>query len=145
MNKFCVYCGQELDSGSKFCHNCGAEVTDVVNSNNNLGNNNSVSVEKPFSAEQREVNRIAIVGLVSSILSYFICCGLLSLPSLIFSIAGLSRAKKLGGEGKGYAIIGIILSAIPLVLFIINMLFNFDIVEDNSFYNADVMMRLSSL
>lgn len=152
MNKFCVYCGKELDNNCKFCYNCGAEVgittdSDNINDSTDIKNevNSEFTVSNFNSKTSKYVNTMAIIGLVSSILSYFLCCGLLSLPSLIFSIIGLCKANKNGGEGRGMSIVGIVLSIIPIAFFILNILLNFVTVEDDGIYNTDIMMILFSL
>ena len=53
-------------------------------------------------------NTMAIVGFVMSFFS--------GLIGLIFSIIGMSQIKKTGEPGKGYALAGIIISAISMFL-----------------------------
>ena len=53
-------------------------------------------------------NTMAIVGFVMSFFN--------GLIGLIFSIIGMSQIKKTGEPGKGYALAGIIISAVSMFL-----------------------------
>ena len=71
----------------------------------------------PIKSKDTTLNFIALSGFVVSILSvpfFFLCLG--QLLGLILSIIGLSDAKKCGNKGRGFAVIGIILSSILIVL-----------------------------
>jgi len=72
-----------------------------------------VNYEEPKSGS----NGIAIAGFVTSLVSFFACCGcgFLWIVSLILSIVGAVKSKKVGGKGKGLAIAGIIISSIQAV------------------------------
>lgn len=96
---FCKNCGKEIDDGAVVCPNCG------------VATENMAKVSAPAAPAQK--NTIAIVGFV---LSFFT-----SLIGLIVSIVGLVNAKKpeYNGDGKGFAIAGIIISSIETVLIII--------------------------
>ncbi len=95
---FCKNCGKEIDDSAVVCPNCG------VATENMAKNTTPVPAQK---------NTIAVVGFV---LSFFT-----SLIGLIVSIVGLVNAKKpeYNGDGKSFAIAGIIISSIETVLIII--------------------------
>ena len=92
--KYCPNCGKEINSDSLYCTDCSTNTN--INKNNNS-------------------NGIAIGGFVCSLLG-------LSIIGLVLSCIGLSKSKKLNGNNKGFAIAGIILSAIKIVLAIILLL-----------------------
>lgn len=67
-------------------------------------------------------NEIAIIGFICSLCGYF-SAGLTSIVGLILSIIGLKKSKKLDGSNKIFAKIGIILSALQILLIILFILF----------------------
>ena len=118
MSKFCTNCGTKLDDGVKFCTSCGKATESDTISNNNQPVNNTTNVTVNNGGEKK-TNGLAIAGFVMSIVSVFLCCGILNVPGLILSIVGLVKAKDYNGDGKGLAIAGIIISAIVIVIGII--------------------------
>jgi len=107
MNKYCSGCGKELEENEKVCKNCGKNVETI----------NQTVLSQTTTNNSKKTNGFAIAGFVISIVSIF-CCGLPSWLGLVFSIIGLVNANKGEGEGKGFAIAGIVISAILLVLLI---------------------------
>lgn len=92
---YCNNCGKEINDKAAVCPYCGV-----------LTNQNAI---------QKESNTMAIVGFV---FSFFI-----AIVGLICSIIGYKRAPELGGNGKGLALAGIIISAISLALTIFLVIF----------------------
>ncbi|HEX3625082.1 MAG TPA: DUF4190 domain-containing protein [Verrucomicrobiae bacterium] len=77
----------------------------------------------PVVSYQRKTNGYALWGMICGIVAVFFClCCCLSIPlgalGLIFSLIGLSQINELPDvyEGRGMAIVGIILSALGLGL-----------------------------
>ena len=99
---FCKNCGKEIDDKAAVCIHCG-----VPTANNQP---QQVVVTTP------PTNTFAIVGFVLSLLGG-------SLISLILSIIGLkkSRLPEYCGNGKGFAVAGIILSSLALFGIIITI------------------------
>ena len=91
---FCKNCGKEIDDNAAICPHCGV----VVNS-------------AQFQPVKQETNTIAIVGFI---LSFFT-----ALIGLIVSCVGLKRSKELGGNGRGFAIAGIIIGGLEIALIVI--------------------------
>ncbi len=91
---FCKNCGSQIDDNAVVCPNCGVATN----------NYNAAPVEK-------QSNTIAIVGFI---LSFFI-----AIAGLVCSIIGYKKSKELNGNGKGFALAGIIISAIEIILTII--------------------------
>ena len=63
-----------------------------------------------------KTNGFAVAGFVISIVSLILCCGTISILSLVFSIIGAVQSKDLNGNGKGMAIAGIVISAVGIFL-----------------------------
>ena len=122
MARFCTNCGKEVAETEAFCANCGTSLNGGVNPNNtNMMNtmNNTNNVNKTGSG-------MTIAGFVCSLVS-FLCCGLLSIVGLILSIIGLRNINsgKEDASKKWMAIVGIVLSSIGLLWFIISLLSGF--------------------
>ena len=121
MANFCVHCGSNLEGGSNVCPNCGAKVeesngaveTVVVDTPNQ---NTNQTYQKP---NTNPTNGLAVSGFITSLVSLILCCGSLSLISLILSILGAVDAKKKNGSGNGLAVAGIIISVVGMLLVII--------------------------
>ncbi len=89
----CTNCGAEIDDNAIICPNCHAQV-------------------KPRQNEpQNKKNTIALVGFI---LSFFV-----AIAGLICSIIGLRHVKECGGNGKGFALAGIIISCVEILFTII--------------------------
>ena len=108
MAKFCISCGKELPEGAVACPNCGASQN--ANPQPQVVANN---------AQQSGTNGLAIAGFIVSLVSLVLCCGSASVISLVLSIIGSVKAKNYDGNGKGFAIAGIIISAVGIAVFIV--------------------------
>ncbi len=140
---FCPNCGAQYDAGAKFCEDCGtpfeivkaepvsAPVQDSfdapVNDDSKFA---PPSYEAPqpaaqpqpapvyntqaqYQAEpQQSTDGVCIAGLICSLL-------LSGLLGLILSIVGINRVKKSGAPGKGFAVAGIIISILKMVVIVI--------------------------
>lgn len=77
---------------------------------------------QPVAPQTEKTNAMALTGFIISICSAVLCCcGLLAIPGLIFSIIGMSQTKD-GKKGKGFALAGVIISAIVLVIWIVSLI-----------------------
>ena len=121
MAKFCTNCGAEISEGYAFCEKCGTPVEG--------GTPQAQPIPQPqvvvnnVAPTTSQSNGMAIAGFVTSLVNAILCCGGISLISLILSIVGCVNAKKYNGNGKGLAIAGIIISAIFMVIGLIYWLF----------------------
>ena len=131
MANFCVHCGNNLEGGANVCPNCGAKVEDaneavetVVVDNPVPNANQAYQGAQPTyqNTNSKPTNGLAIAGFITSLVSMFLCCGSISLISLILSILGVVDAKKKSGSGNGLAIAGIIISVVGMLLVIITSL-----------------------
>ena len=89
---FCKNCGKEIDDRAVVCPYCGVQVGGL-------------------DAAQEKTNTLAIVGFI---LSFFI-----AIAGLICSIIALKRAPSFGGNGKGLATAGIVISIVAIVIAVI--------------------------
>ena len=94
---FCTNCDKEINDNAAICPYCG-----VVANKNALSN---------ASSNTNQSNTMAIVGFI---FSFFF-----ALVGLICSIIGFKRAPEFGGNGKGLALAGIIISSISIIITII--------------------------
>ncbi len=126
MNQHCPACGTKIEGDSKFCTTCGYSLEANNNQNNNASTNydinNNFTTYEGVKVAAGNQNGLAIAGLVTSIVSLVLCCGSISLISLILSIIGMNKAKELNGAGKGLALAGLIVSIVGMLLFLFWML-----------------------
>ena len=138
-DKFCATCGAQLPEAASSIEEATAKAIDEKETSNIISaspdtsmasnvkpepekeqtpppvyqnvNNTYVQVTPPPS------NTTALVGLISSLVSLVLCAGTLGLVSLIISIVGAVNVKKTG-TGKGFAIAGIIISAVQILFWV---------------------------
>ncbi len=96
---YCRNCGQEINDNAVICPHCGVLVNDTA------------------LQTKQETNSLALVGFI---LSFFT-----GLVGLILSCIGLSRSKRMNGDGRGFAIAGIIISALEMVVWLFVAIFIF--------------------
>lgn len=88
---YCKSCGSQLDDEAVVCPYCGV----------------ATGVNQPAQTHSNETNTLAIVGFV---LSFFT-----ALIGLIISAIALHKAKtEYNGNGKGFAIAGIVIGAVEM-------------------------------
>ena len=89
---FCKFCGKEINDNAVICPNCGVATDNY---------NNAATAP-----EQK--NTMALIGFI---LSFFV-----AIAGLIISIIAYKNAKKpeYNGDGKNFALAGIIISAVSL-------------------------------
>ncbi len=114
MAKFCVNCGNELKEDQDFCTKCGKKISSNVQTNGNINEQTSP-----------KNNSYALTGFILGLISMF-CInlfGIVGLLAIIFSSVGLSQINKTHEDGKGMAIVGLVLGIIGLIVGIILTLF----------------------
>lgn len=100
---YCKNCGNEIHDDAVVCIHCGVPTQNYNN--------------QPQQQNYQQSNTMAIVGFI---LSFFI-----ALAGLICSIIGLQRAdNELNGNGRGFAIAGIVISSISLAVTVIVVIIN---------------------
>ncbi|MGN1372535.1 MAG: hypothetical protein ACI4VK_00640 [Candidatus Coproplasma sp.] len=116
-HKFCMYCGSNLESGVKFCPNCGGAVQPVKPT--------QAIQSAPVPDSGKRVNGFGIAGFVLSILSLFAFGSPMQIlivgAAFGLSLAGVILRKKLKGV-YGLAIAGLAISSAVIVIDIIVML-----------------------
>ncbi len=108
---YCKNCGKELPDGAKFCRECGAAQSEAYTNRNASGFQAPPYVMPVY--VKKEYNILAILGLVFS----FLVC----IAGLVLSILGYRKADEMGGEGKGLALAGIIVSAVSIGLVVLTL------------------------
>ena len=138
-DKFCASCGAKLPDDASSIDEATAKVIDEKETSNIISASPDTSmasnVRPESSSEQTPPpvyqnvnntyvqvtpppsNTTALIGLISSLVSLILCAGTLGLVSLIISIVGAVNVKKTG-TGKGFAIAGIIISAVQIVFWV---------------------------
>ena len=160
---FCTHCGSKVNDNDTVCGHCGA-LTELgekvcrhdamppadgraVNPDGSLNkdayrpaassSNGGTYYYAPQNAGyqppvERKSNTMALAG--------FICAFVAPLIGLILSIIGSKRAGELGGEGKGMATAGIVISIVTMVLSFIAIVayigIIFEIINDPYYYNG---------
>ena len=107
--RYCSKCGSEIKEGSSFCQNCGEKINSIPSqpATNTTTSNGST-----------KTNGLAIAGFIISLVAAF-SFGSSSLLGLILSIIGLTQINKSNDKGKGFAIAGIVISSIMLIVSIL--------------------------
>ena len=105
--RYCSKCGAENTEDQKVCSACSWVLT-------------SQSTQP---AADAKTSGLAITAFVLGV-SSFLCAILTTVPAIIFGIVSLVKINKSNGrlKGKGFAIAGIAVSGVMLVVFVIAML-----------------------
>ena len=133
---FCEKCGFNNNDGASFCRNCGAPIT-------NTAQQSYPPYQPPVQTVKPKIPSLGM-GIASMVLGAttcaFLCYAVLISPcaivGLILGCMANSRAKAVGRK-NGFAIAGIITSAIGIVLVLLSLvffIFLFDTV-DSRFYD----------
>lgn len=139
-DKFCATCGAQLPEAASSIEEATAKAIDEKETSNIISASPDTSMASNVKPEPEKeqtpppvyqnvnntyvqvtpppTNTTALVGLISSLVSLVLCAGTLGLVSLIISIVGAVNVKKTG-TGKGFAIAGIIISAVQIVTWIL--------------------------
>ncbi|MDE6058564.1 MAG: zinc-ribbon domain-containing protein [Clostridia bacterium] len=101
---YCKKCGNFINDGATFCTQCGEPVSGTATPTY------TPQYQQPVA--QKQTNTLAIVGFI---LSFFF-----TLVGLICSIIAYKNAdSQYGGNGKGLALAGIIISSIAMAVAVI--------------------------
>jgi hypothetical protein len=73
--------------------------------------------------QQSGTSGMAIASLVVSLASLLFTCGTTSFIGAILGVLGMRETKRTGQEGYGLALAGLIIGAIPAVLWIVWLVF----------------------
>ena len=138
-DKFCATCGAQLPEAASSIEEATAKAIDEKETSNIISASPDTSMASNVKPEPEKeqtpppvyqnvnntyvqvtpppTNTTALVGLISSLVSLVLCAGTLGLVSLIISIVGAVNVKKTGA-GKGFAIAGIIISAVQILFWV---------------------------
>ena len=99
---FCYKCGKEIKDEAINCPYCGVEQP--------LHTSDSQSIKSQY-------NTLCVIGFAVSCISFFINpSGLCAIAGIILSIIGMLDAKKKYEKGKVFAILGVFIGAVVIVL-----------------------------
>ena len=112
---YCRYCGNELDENG-FCKNCG-----IVFENNQQPPVVYVNTQQKEREEREEprTSGMAVAGFIMAILQLFLngnISNILYLLAIIFSFVGMSHTKNGEMRGRGFAVVGLIITLTPFIL-----------------------------
>ena len=111
---YCKHCGFELQEEVNYCPACGKSQLEPVQREPVNTPPEPVSAAPP----QKPVNLSCVVGFslscVSFLLNFF---GLTALAGLILSVTGLRQLPVRNERGKGFAVAGIALAVVSLLVF----------------------------
>ena len=102
---YCYKCGREIEEATHVCPYCGAKQT--------------VHTAGP-QAGRSQYNLLCVIGFAVSCISLFIDYrGLFAVVGIILSIIGMMNARQKNEKGKVFAILGIVIGAVEIVLTVI--------------------------
>lgn len=104
---FCKHCGKEIADDAIVCPYCGVQVG-------------------ALRAAEQKTNVLAIVGFI---FSFFV-----AIVGLICSIIGLKNVPECGGNGKGLATAGIVISIVSMALALIITIIGIAVVASSGSY-----------
>ena len=111
MSKYCTKCGKELKNEDIFCGYCGNQMIEETEDGEKV-----VTVSK--------TNGLAVAGFVVSLSSLLISFwGITSVVGIILSAVALSQIKKTNESGKGFALAGLIICIIEIIIMFVAFLF----------------------
>ena len=108
---FCKTCGSEINDHAIICPKCGCSTQD-----DKVKTTNNASPE-----EKKKMNIFCLIGFIFSLFGdiVFLLSFVFAPLGFVFSLIGIIQANKKDQSLKGLAIAGIILSAVPLLIWIL--------------------------
>jgi len=123
--RYCDRCGNQVKSDDVYCEKCGHEID-----SSNAATYTPPTIVLP---QEKKDNVAALTGFVCALFAP-LCCGFTTVPGFIISLYGFFQRKSCYPEREGYALCGIIVSGIllliPLMLFIMYMIFGISILGE---------------
>ena len=111
---YCKYCGTKLDDDG-LCPKCG--IVFETQPRIVYENPQTTYVEKP--REIPKTSGMAVAGFVLAVLQFFMdgdISVILGFLSFVFSLVGMSHTKNGAMRGRGFAIVGLLITLFPLIL-----------------------------
>ena len=142
MNKFCVYCGEKLNSADKFCGKCGKAINQLSNSPKN---NNILSILGLVFAIISAIFLVIFIAIPETEsgieILFIIFSGLLSVCGIVLSFVSFSKSKKGSDYKRIISLIAMIVNitlfsfiififVIVFIIFLGDAIFNTGILED---------------
>ena len=99
-----------------YCYKCGKEIEDETRSCPYCGANQPIHTSSSQSSKP-QYNMLCVLGFAVSCISLFIDPrGLCAITGIILSTIGMLNAKKKHEKGKVFAVLGIAIGAVEIVL-----------------------------
>lgn len=136
---YCTKCGNKNDDNGRFCVVCGTPLANNnqnnssyvnVNANNQYNQNinpyynqlqNSYYNQIPNSPDSK-MNAMALAGFITSC-GFVLFWGFAGLVGLILSLIGFNQTRERGERGKGFAIAGIIIGCMSIIVTILAVIY----------------------
>lgn len=146
----CKHCGKENEDNSKFCQNCGVNLSDSFETKDNNfcpkcgAENDQMSKycivcgkaltqtknHTVYTKDRSTQAKLSLIfGILSAVFGILCCCGVLYIPAILTGIASLILGiMSVKSEKKGNAIAGIVLGIIGILLglFMLGVIMNED-------------------
>lgn len=136
---YCTKCGNKNDDNSSFCGVCGAPLAknnqnnlSYVNTNTNNQYNQNINpyynqsqnsyYNKTPNNSGSKMNAMALAGFITSCGCIFFW-GFAGLVGLILSLIGFNQTRERGERGKGFAIAGIIIGCMSIIVTILAVIY----------------------
>ncbi len=144
--KYCWKCGTQLEDEMKFCASCGEKAVNENTANTDYFAQtalreqiatDSVKLEVKNCETDKKLAACSLCAIAAFIFGLFAVSDLLivyAVLGVVFGVVALVHINKKGLRGKGFAIVGIILSSIGIVICVMSGL-----LEVLSFFSSDLI------
>lgn len=134
-SKFCSHCGSVVEVNDTFCSNCGASLAETIELDSTIPlqqpitqtpTTSHVTDEKPYVKTRIGYARASLIlGAIAFVMANLLFVRPICLPlcvvSILFAVIGLNKEKK----KPGFAIGGIILSALAFASYMLAFFIDF--------------------
>ena len=127
---FCTNCGKEIPDDSAFCPECGSAQPGTTPPPVSNANGYVKPAGQPV-VQKAPYNTICIVGLVLSCISLVLnFWGIVGIAATVVSVIGLINCKQKNENGKGLAVIGIIIGSLSIIYGVFSLVSLFSLIAE---------------
>ncbi len=130
----CPVCGVEVEEGVKFCPTCGAEMEAQTPVENTASMDGELIDAAPAKDSGKIFGIVAmILGIAALAIGFVLSCScaclgsilpmLMAIAGIVLGVVGMNMSKKAGFKNN-MALVGIILSAVAIVIMIVMIIVN---------------------